>query len=81
VLDVETITYSDMRGIRRSVDVEAESLYEAVVFAVRRFAKIPGPKRLVQRRSSISTCASPPRSTPSPCSRSERWLDGATSSA
>ena len=32
-----TVTFQDGRGIRHSVDVEAESLYEAVVFAVRRF--------------------------------------------
>jgi hypothetical protein len=32
-----TVSFQDRRGIRHSVDVEAESLYEAVVFAVRRF--------------------------------------------
>ena len=32
-----TVTFQDGRGIRHSVDVEAESLYEAVVFALRRF--------------------------------------------
>jgi hypothetical protein len=31
------VSFQDRRGIRHSVDVEAESLYEAVVFAVRRF--------------------------------------------
>ena len=36
-----TITFRDMRGIRHGVEVEAESLYEAVVLAVTRFRDDP----------------------------------------
>jgi hypothetical protein len=36
-----TVSFKDARGICHSVDVEAESLYEAVVVAVSRFRKDP----------------------------------------
>jgi hypothetical protein len=36
-----TVGFQDARGIRHCVDVEAESLYEAVVLAVRRFREDP----------------------------------------
>jgi hypothetical protein len=36
-----TVSFEDGRGIRHGVDVEAESLYEAVVLAVRRFREDP----------------------------------------
>jgi hypothetical protein len=36
-----TVSFQDGRGIRHGVDVEAESLYEAVVLAVRRFREDP----------------------------------------
>jgi hypothetical protein len=36
-----TVSFTDVRGIRHSVDVEAESLYEAAVLAVKRFRKDP----------------------------------------
>jgi len=35
------VSFQDIRGIRHSVDVEADSLYEAVVVAVSRFRKDP----------------------------------------
>jgi len=36
-----TISFKDARGIRHGVEVEAESLYEAVVLAVRCFRSDP----------------------------------------
>ena len=36
-----TVSFQDARGIRHGVDVEAESLYEAVVLAVSRFRQDP----------------------------------------
>jgi len=41
VLRACTVTFQDGRGIRHGVEVEAESLYEAVVLAVRRFREDP----------------------------------------
>jgi hypothetical protein len=35
------VSFKDMRGIRHGVEVEAESLYEAVVLAVTRFRDDP----------------------------------------
>jgi hypothetical protein len=35
------VSFGDARGIRHSVEVEAESLYEAAVLAVARFRKDP----------------------------------------
>jgi hypothetical protein len=36
-----TVSFKDMRGIRHGVEVEAESLYEAVVLAVTRLRDDP----------------------------------------
>ena len=36
-----TVTFQDPRGIRHGVEVEAESLYEAVVLAVKPFREDP----------------------------------------
>jgi hypothetical protein len=35
------VSFTDARGIRHSVAVEAESLYEAVILAVNRFRQDP----------------------------------------
>ena len=36
-----SVSFRDLRGIRHGVEVEAESLYEAVVLAVTRFREDP----------------------------------------
>jgi hypothetical protein len=39
-LRVCAVTFKDVRGIRHCIEVEADSVYEAVVLAVQRFRKI-----------------------------------------
>jgi len=75
-----TVSFQDVRGIRHSVEVDAESLYEAAVLAVQRFRKDAwtdplGPATVLDvearepvARHSISL------------QQVERWLGGATSS-
>jgi hypothetical protein len=41
VLRICAPSFSDVRGIRHTVEVEAKSLYEAVVLGVRRFRQDP----------------------------------------
>jgi hypothetical protein len=36
-----SVSFQDVRGVRHVIDVEAESVYEAVVMAVQRFRKDP----------------------------------------
>ncbi len=76
-----TVSFKDTRGIRHAVDVEAESLFEAVVVAVRRLRQDPFTERVgpatvldVEARDSSTT-----RHAIS-LQQVERWLDGATSS-
>lgn len=72
------VRYTDTRGLRHSVEVEAESLYEAAVLGLRRFADDPwlepiGPATLldVEVRTPATTHAISLQQV-------ERWLAGAT---
>jgi hypothetical protein len=72
------VSYVDGRGIRHSTDVDAETLYEAVVHAIRVFRKDPwlepiGPATVldVQIREPATTHAVSLQQV-------ERWLAGAT---
>jgi hypothetical protein len=74
-----TVSFQDARGIRHGVEVEAESLYEAVVFAVRRFRQDPWIEPVgaatvldVEVRE-----ASPAKHSIS-LQQVERWIAGAT---
>jgi hypothetical protein len=76
-----TVSFKDSRGIRHAVEVEAESLFEAVVVAVRRLRQDPFTERIgsatvldVEARDLSTT-----RHAIS-LQQVERWLDGATSS-
>ena len=75
-----SVSFKDVRGIRHSVDVEAESVYEAVVLAVRRFRQDPWTEPL----GSATVLDVEPREPATKHSISlqqvERWLGGATSS-
>ena len=41
-----SVSFTDARGIRHGVEVEAESLYEAIVVAVRRFREDPWSQQI-----------------------------------
>ena len=75
-----TVSFRDVRGIRHGVEVEAESLYEAAVFAVRRFRddrwmEAIGPATV------LDVEVREPGTTHSiSLQQVERWLGGATSS-
>jgi hypothetical protein len=76
-----TVSFKDVRGVRHSVDVEAESLYEAAVLAVRRLREDPFVERVVSA-TVLDVEARDPSTTRHSISlqQVERWLDGATSS-
>ncbi len=72
-----TVSYLDTSGIRHSVEVEAESLYEAAALAVRAFRRHDcGPRGMakleVEMRSSVTHTLT--------IKRLEEWLGGACSS-
>jgi len=76
-----TVSFKDSRGIRHAVDVEAESLFEAVVVAVRRLRQDPFTER-IGSATVLDVEARDPSTTRHAISlqQVERWLDGATSS-
>jgi len=68
-----SVTYLDTEGLRHTVEVEAESLYEAAVLAIRTFRQHdcePGSaSRLdIEVRSSVTHSITP--------SRVHEWLNG-----
>lgn len=72
------VSYSDTRGIRHSVEVEAESLYEAAVLALRRFGDDPwldpiGPATILDVE-----VRAPATSHAISLQQVERWLAGTT---
>jgi len=75
-----TVSFHDVRKIRHSIDVEADSLYEAVVLGVSRFREDPwagqiGPATLLEvevRQPSTKHSIS--------LQQVERWLAGGTDS-
>jgi hypothetical protein len=79
-LRVCTVSFRDVRGIRHAVDVEAESLYEAVVFAVRRFRDDPWAERIGGATVLDVEVREPATTHSISLQQVERWLGGATSS-
>ena len=74
------VSFTDVSGIRHSVDVDAESLYEAAILAIKRFRKDPWVERVgdgtvieVEIREPSTTHALSVRQI-------ERWLSSATRS-
>ena len=73
-----TVSFTDARGIRHSVAVEAESLYEAVVLAVNRFRQDPWMET-VGEATMLDVEIRPPSTSHSlSLKQVERWLGGAT---
>ena len=74
-----TVSFQDARGIRHAVDVEAESLYEAVVLAVRRFRGDPWTQHIAQGTVLDVDVREPAVRHSISLQQVERWLGGATS--
>jgi hypothetical protein len=75
-----TVSFKDMHGIRHAVDVEAESLYEAVVFAVRRFRDDAWAEQIGGATVLDVEVREPATTHSISLQQVERWLGGATSS-
>lgn len=73
-----TVSFQDSRGIRHAVDVEAESLYEAVVLAVRRFRSDPWAQHIAAGTVLDVDVREPSVRHSISLQQVERWLGGAT---
>ena len=73
-----TVSFQDRRGIRHSVDVEAESLYEAVVFAVHRFRGDIWAERVVKGTLLDVEVREPATKYSISLQQVEGWLAGVT---
>lgn len=68
------MSFKDARGIRHGVEVEAESLYEAVVLAVQRLRDDPWIERIA-RETVLDVEVRPPATTHAIAFQQvERWL-------
>ena len=74
-----TVSFSDARGIRHSTDVEAESLYEAVVLAVNRFRQDPWLEPIGEASPLDVEIREPALRHSLTLKQVERWLGGPTS--
>lgn len=73
-----TVTFADTRGVHHAVDVEAESLYEAVVLAVKRFRADPWLERVGGATVFDVEIRAPSTRHSLSLTQVERWLAGAT---
>lgn len=76
-----SVSFTDARGIRHAVEVEAESLYEAVVVAVRRFREDPWSQQITAGTQLDVDVREPVVAVRHSISllQVERWLASATS--
>jgi hypothetical protein len=74
------VSYKDHRGIRHSTEVQAESLFEAAVMAVRVFREDPWLERIGPATVLDVEVREPGTKHAISLQQVERWLDGATSS-
>jgi hypothetical protein len=74
-----TVSFQDVRGIRHSVDVEADSLYEAVVVGVSRFRQDPWAAQLRNVTLLDVEVREPSTKHSISLQQVERWLVSATS--
>ena len=75
-----TVSFVDTRGTRHSVSVEAESVYEAAVLAVRRFRKDPWVERVGVATMLDIEVREPSTNHAVSLQQVERWLAGVTTS-
>ena len=74
-----TVSFADVRGVRHSVEVEAESLYEAAVLGVRRFRNDPWSEPIGPATVLDIEVREPSTKHAISLQQVERWLGGATS--
>ena len=73
------VSFTDARGIRHSADVEAESLYEAVILAVKRFRQDPWMEPVGEATVLDVEIREPCTKHSLTLRQVERWLGGPTS--
>ena len=73
------VSFLDVRGIRHGVDVEAESLYEAAVLAVRRLRQDPWIHQIGPATPLDVVVSEPGTHHTITLQQIERWLGGAGS--
>jgi hypothetical protein len=73
-----SVSFVDVRGVRHGVEVEAESLYEAAVIAVRRFRKDPWVEQVGSAVVLDVEVREPSTKHAISLQQVERWLVGAT---
>jgi hypothetical protein len=74
-----SVSFVDVRGVRHSVEVEAESLYEAVVLGVRRLRKDTWTEQVGPATVLDVEVREPSTKHSISLQQVERWLAGATS--
>ena len=72
------VSFTDVRGIRHSADVEAESLYEAAVQGIRRLNQDPWIERIGPGTKLEIEVHEPSTKHVLSVDQVERWLAGAT---
>jgi hypothetical protein len=75
-----SVTFQDARGVRHTVDVEADSLYEAVVLAVSRFREDPWAPQVAAGTLLDVDVREPSTRHSISLQQVERWLASATAS-
>jgi len=74
------VSFTDVRGIRHSAEVEAESLYEAAVQGIRRLNQSPWIERIGRGTTLEVEVREPSAKHYITVEQIERWLTGATKS-
>jgi len=72
------VSFADVRGIRHSVEVEAESLYEAAVQGIRRLNQDPWIERIGPGTMLQVEVREPSATHSITVEQVERWLAGVT---
>ena len=72
------VSFTDVRGIRHTADVEAESLYEAAVQGIRRLNQDPWIERIGPGTKLEIEVREPSTKHVLSVDQVERWLAGAT---
>jgi hypothetical protein len=80
VVNIRTcsVSFSDHRGVRHAVDVQAESLFEAAVLAVQSFRRDPWLERIGPATVLDVEVREPSTRHALTLQQVERWLAGAT---
>jgi hypothetical protein len=73
-----SVSFVDLRGIRHSADVEADSLYEAAVLGIRRLNQVPWIERIGPGTHLDVEVQEPATRHTLSVQQVERWLAGAT---